>query len=98
MVPKPHSEVTAISIKGHLTARHMLLDYFYTIIISILIAAFLTIVGISKSFLANLVMSLSFGLSMCSLITLLFWIMNPQTVSALSISLILLTGVVGGLV
>lgn len=98
MVPKPHSEVTAISIKAHLTARHMLLDFFYTIIISILIAAFLTIVGISKSFPANLVMSLSFGLSMCSLITLLFWLLNPQTSSALSISLILLTGVVGGLV
>jgi sensor histidine kinase YesM len=98
MAPRLHNEVPALSIKEHLTAGHILRDFFYTILISILIAAFLTLVGISKSFLANLVMSLSVGLSMCSLITLLFCILNPQTFSTLSICLILLSGVIGGMV
>ena len=98
MVPKPHQEIPAHFIKGHLTPGHMLLDFFYTILISILIAAFLTIVGISKPFLVNLVMGLSFGISMCTLITVLFWIVNPQTFSTLSIGLVLIAGVIGGMV
>ncbi len=78
--------------------RHILLDYFYTIIISVLIALFLTIVGISKPFLFNLVMSLSFGVSICTLITLLFLIFNPGQRKALPIFLIMATGVVGGMI
>ena len=37
-------EIPALFIKRHLTTGHILLDFFYTILISILIAAFLSIV------------------------------------------------------
>ncbi|MEW6669085.1 MAG: histidine kinase [Thermodesulfobacteriota bacterium] len=97
MIPRPHMELPAPFIKRHLTAGHILLDFFYTILISVLIAAFLTVAGISKPFLVSLVMSLSFGLSMYTLIHFLFWLLNPQTFNTLSISLIMIAGVVGGM-
>ncbi|MCX5812410.1 MAG: histidine kinase [Proteobacteria bacterium] len=83
-------------MRKHLDARHILLDYLYTIIISVLIALFLTIVGISKPFLPNLVMSLSFGVSICTLIILLFLLFNPGQGKALPIVFILAAGVIGG--
>jgi len=91
-------DFSAIPIKKPFDARHILLDYFYTIIISALIALFITIVGISKPFLPNLVMSLSFGVSICTLIILLFRLFNPQQVKTLPIVLIMATGVVGGMI
>jgi sensor histidine kinase YesM len=97
MASTPHKATTALAMKRHLTAGNILLDYFYTIIISVLIAVFLHIAGISKPFLANLVMSLSFGFSMCTLITILFRLLNPKMFSTLSVSLILLAGVIGGM-
>jgi sensor histidine kinase YesM len=98
MILKPQTELSTPWIKGHLNTKHLLLDFLYTIIISLLIALFLILVGISKPFVANLVMSLSFGLSMCTLIHLLFWVLNPERIDARSISLILIAGVIGGMI
>ena len=70
-----HSE----PVKDHyLTARHVLRDLLYTVIISTLIAVFLFVIGIATPFVASLVTSLSYGISICSVITLLFWMFNPK--------------------
>ena len=98
MIAKPNIALSAVPIRSHFNAKHILLDYFYTIIISVLIAVFLTIVGISKPFLSNLVMSLSFGTSMCTLVFLLFWLFNPVQGKTLPVVLILMTAVVGGMI
>jgi sensor histidine kinase YesM len=98
MLKNLSDEESAHSTKGRFDARHVLLDYLYTIIISVLIAAFLAVVGISKPFLSNLVMSLSFGTSMCTIVMLLFWLVEPEPGRTLPTVLILITGVVGGMI
>jgi sensor histidine kinase YesM len=98
MEARPDSEWRAFSVQESLTIGRLLLDYFYTVIISILIAVFLSLVGAAKLFLAALVMSLSFGLSICTLIKLLFWILNPRMFSTLSIGLILASSILVGMV
>jgi sensor histidine kinase YesM len=98
MITKPNIDLSAPRIKDRHDVRHILLDYLYTIIISLVIAAFLSIIGISKPFLANLVMSLSFGISICTLAVLLFRLINPELNKALSIILILIASVVGGMI
>ena len=97
MTDKPNIEQWSLPIKKHFKARHILLDYFYTIIISVLIAVFLTAIGISKPFLSNFIMSLSIGISMCTLVTLMFWLVNPKLDETLSMVLTLIAGVVGGM-
>ncbi len=65
-------------------------------IISTLIAAFLSLTGLTtKSFTINLVLSLSFGVSICSIIILLGWIFNPEKTA--SFALIFIIGVGGGI-
>ena len=73
-----------IHIKDHINPKHVLMDFIYTILISTLIAAFLTYTGITtKSFIMNLIVSQSFGLSFCSIITFLLWIFNPEKTASL---------------
>jgi sensor histidine kinase YesM len=98
MTDKPKIEQWSLPIKKHLDAMHILLDYLYTIIVSILIAVFLTAVGISKPFLSNFIMSLSIGISMCTLVTLMFWLFNPKVDEKLSMVLALIAGVVSGMI
>jgi len=83
--------------KRHLTIKHTLLDSLYTIIISVLIALFLTAVGISKPFLVNLIMSLSFGVSIFTFIHILIWIFSPQKYKLHSILPIMIAGIIGGM-
>jgi sensor histidine kinase YesM len=97
MTDKPDIEQWSLPIKEHLKARHIFSDYFYTVIISVLIAVFLTVVGISKPFLSNLIMSLSIGISMCTLVTLMFWLIKPKLDERLSVVLTLIAGIVGGM-
>jgi len=60
------------NIKNYIKPRHVLVDLAYTILISTLIAAFLTLTGITtKSFIVNLIVSQSFGISFCLIITFL---------------------------
>ena len=65
-------------IREHLTAKHVLGDLLYTVIISTLIAVFLFTIGIARPFVASLVTSLSYGISIFSVITLLFRVFNPN--------------------
>jgi sensor histidine kinase YesM len=81
-------------IHHHLSPRHYIFEFLYVIIISALIAVFLTIAGIGNSFLPVLIISESFGISMSSLINLLLWLVKPKTV--ISIVFILIIGVAGG--
>jgi sensor histidine kinase YesM len=73
-----------IYIKHYINARNVLMDLLYTIILSALIAAFLTFTGITtKSFIINLIVSQSFGISFCSIIMLLLWIFKPKKMASL---------------
>ncbi len=92
------TEQAGTPIRNYSNLRHILLDFLYIVIISILIAVFLTITGISKPFMISFIMSLSFGVSMASIIHLLFWIFNPKREKAMPMALILIAGVVGGMV
>jgi len=79
MGDKPHIEESAPRMKDRHNAWHILLDYLYTIIISVLIAVFLTIIGIQNRFQSILSCLLSFGISICTLIVLLFWLFKSGT-------------------
>jgi sensor histidine kinase YesM len=81
-------------IKEYIGTRNVLLDFLYTIIISILIAAFLSISGISPPFFYNLVLSQSFGISICSIVLVLIWLLKPEKL--LSYVFIFTIGVTGG--
>ncbi len=82
-------------IHHYINPRNILQDFVYTIIISTVIAAFLTVTGITtKSFLINFVMSQSFGVPICSTILFLLWMLKPNKIS--SFALIFVIGIGGG--
>jgi len=82
-------------IHHYINPRNVLQDFVYTIIISTVIAAFLTVTGITtKSFLVNFVMSQSFGVPICSTILFLLWVLKPNRIS--SFALIFIIGIGGG--
>jgi sensor histidine kinase YesM len=81
-------------IRIYITPRHVLLDLLYTIILSILIAWFLNITVFKGFFFINLVMSLSFGLSICTMIMVLLWLFKPGKTA--SFVLLLFMGLSGG--
>ena len=61
----------------------VLRDLVYTIILSAVIAVFLTVTGITtKSLLINLVMSLSFGIPICTTIEFFLWVLKPNKISS----------------
>ena len=81
-------------IRNYVNPSHFFADLLYTIIFSVLIAVFLTLTGISPSFVMSLVMSQSFGISICSIIMLLLRIIKPEKIA--SLALIVVTGIAGG--
>jgi len=82
-------------IHHYINPRNVLQDFVYTIIISTVIAAFLTVTGITtKSFLINFIMSQSFGVPICSTILFLLWMLKPNKIS--SFALIFIIGIGGG--
>ena len=81
--------------KYFINARNVLHDLVYTIIISTVIAAFLSVMGLTtKSFLINFVMSQSFGIPICSTILFLLWALKPEKIS--SFALMFVIGIGGG--
>ena len=75
--------------------RNFLIDLPYTIIISTLIAEFLTFTGITtKSFIMNLIVSQSFGISFCSIIMFLLWIFKPEKTA--SLVFVIIIGIASG--
>ena len=92
-------EQSEISITHYINTRNVLIDLLYTIIISTLIAAFLTLTGFTtKSFIINLIMSQSFGISICSMIMLLLWIFKPKPEKIVSVAFVVIIGIVSGTV
>jgi sensor histidine kinase YesM len=77
----------------HINLRDVVVSLFYTIIISAAIAVFLTTRG-PHYFIHNLTMSLSFGLSICSIILLLLKLFRPE--KTVSILFIFIMGVASG--
>jgi len=81
----------------YITPRNVLKDLVYTIIISAVIAVFLTLTGITtKSFVINLIVSQSFGISICSIIMFLLWIFKPKPEKIVSVAFIVIIGIVSG--
>ncbi len=79
----------------NINPRNVFKDLVYTIIISALIAAFLTFTGITtKSFVINLIVSQSFGLSIYSMIHFLLWIFKPEKMA--SVAFIVMIGIASG--
>jgi sensor histidine kinase YesM len=87
-------ELSQGTINRHLGPRHFLFDFLFAIIISALIAVFLFFAGIGDSFFPVLIISEAFGISIYSLINLLFWLVKPEKIT--SIISILIIGVAGG--
>ncbi len=81
-------------IKNYIKPRHVLSDLLYTIILSVFIAVFLTLIGIGSSFVMSLTMSQSFGISIWFVITLLLWLFKPDKI--LSLAFIVIIGIAGG--
>ena len=75
------------------TTKHALRDLLYTIIICVIVAVLLTVAG-THPFILNLMMSLSFGLSVCSMVLFLIWLFKPEKVS--SFVFMFATGIIGG--
>jgi sensor histidine kinase YesM len=92
------TEQISADMRSHTTAKHVLLDLFFTAIFSALVAAFLTVFGISKPFVVSLVMSLSIGLSIYLVMHLFFWLFNPQQDKTLPMVLIMFAGIIGGMI
>jgi sensor histidine kinase YesM len=79
----------------YITPRHLLEDLVYTIIISAVIATFLTFTGITtKSFVINLIVSQSFGVSIYLIIHFLFWVFKPGKMA--SVVFIVMIGIASG--
>jgi hypothetical protein len=79
----------------YITPRHLLKDLVYAIIISAVISGFLTFTGITtKSFVINLIVSQSFGVSIYLIIHFLFWVFKPEKMA--SVVFIVMIGIAGG--
>ncbi len=80
----------------YISLRHFFMDLLYTVFISTVIAAFLTVTGINSPFIVNFIMSQSFGISICSAVIFFFWIFKPQRASFSAF--VTLVGVICGIV
>ena len=87
-------QATPDRIRDYTSRRHFIADLLATIGLSALIAVFVALVGISPSFLVGMVMSQSFGISICVLISILFRIIKPDRL--LSLAAIVVAGIIGG--
>lgn len=67
-------------IKHYIGVKNVPTYLLHLIIMCILIALFLTLTGISKSFVISLVISQSFGISIGSIVLFLLWIFKPEKV------------------
>jgi sensor histidine kinase YesM len=79
----------------YINPRNVLKGLVYTIIISAVIPAFLTFTGITtKSFVINLIVSQSFGVSIYSMIHFLLWVFKPEKTA--SVVFIIMIGIASG--
>jgi sensor histidine kinase YesM len=81
-------------INRYFSLSRFVFDIFFAVIISVLIAIFLTLAGIGDSFLTVLIISESFGISICSLVNGLLWLARPKKIT--SVVFIITIAVAGG--
>lgn len=67
MEDKPKTAQPVITIRRHLDTAHILRDYLYTVVISVVIALFLKFSGFIELFVPCLIFSLSLGFTICTL-------------------------------
>jgi len=88
------------SIKGDPAGGHPLSDYLYsilvTIIICVLIALGLYVIGLSSPLFATLILSLSYGISMSTLIFMLARFFKPEQEKPIKLIPLFIAAVVGG--
>ncbi len=86
--------VNEINPEYYLTGKHIIIDFFYTIVISTAIALVLTLSSPSTRFIVSFIISQSFGLTICSIFLLMFRVFKPRR--WLTLILIIFTGVIAG--
>ena len=70
--------VKEINPAYYLSGKHIITDFFYTIIISTAIALALAMTNPSTHFFVSFIMSQSFGLTICTIILLMFRVFKPR--------------------
>jgi sensor histidine kinase YesM len=82
--------------KHYITLKHFLKDLAYIIIISVAVAVFLTLTGITEGpFAIVFIVSLSFGVSIFLIIHFLLWVFKPEKMT--SVVFIVIIGIFGGM-
>lgn len=95
----PECSENKVDMKYYLHRRNILFDYFLTTVICVLVAIVITLIGSHEHFLKNLVMSESFGISICSTVLFLLWAFKPQNWKSLLLIVVLavFAGAIAGL-
>ncbi len=83
--------INEINPEYYLTGKHIIIDFFYTIVISTAIALIMALTNPNTHFFVSFIISQSFGLTICSIILLMFWVFKPRR--WLTVILITFTGV-----
>jgi len=83
--------VNEIDSEYYLTGKHIIIDFFYTIVISTAIALVLALSNPGTQFFISFIISQSFGLTICTIILLMFQVFKPRR--WLTLILITFTGV-----
>jgi sensor histidine kinase YesM len=78
MIDMEQKDVNEINPEYYLTGKHILIDFFYTIVISTAIAFVLSLSSPTTYFVVSFIISQSFGLTTCSIILLMFRIFKPR--------------------
>ena len=86
--------VNEINPESYLNCKHTITDFFYTIVISTAIALVLALSNPGTHFFVSFIISQSFGLTICSIILLMFRVFKPR--QWLTVILITFTGVICG--
>ncbi len=88
------NDVHVIDLEFYLKGKNIIIDFFYTIVIATAIALVLAMSNPSTHFVVSFIISQSFGLTICSLIILMFRIFKPRR--WLTLILITFTAVIAG--
>jgi LytS/YehU family sensor histidine kinase len=87
-------DVNEIDVNYYLNSKNIIMDFFYTIVISTAIALVLAMSNPGTHFFVSFIISQSFGLAICSIILLMFRVFKPRR--WLTLILITFTAVISG--
>jgi sensor histidine kinase YesM len=71
-------DVNEIDLEYYLNCKNIIMDFFYTIVICTAIALVLSLTSPGTSFFVSFIISQSFGLTICSIILLMFRVFKPR--------------------